>query len=363
MSGDVRRDLMESALRTGAQRFLAKPLQSEELLLVLEKLEALWDLRQGALRREGGVTWIGQSDGSKKILEKVAALKGESSPVLIEGESGTGKEVVARLLVQQEEAERPFVPVNVAALPENLFESELFGHVKGAFTGADRDKVGLIEAADGGDLFLDEIEAMPLALQVKLLRFLESGEIRRVGASRPTHVRCRVIAAGNRPLESLIQEGQFREDLYFRLAGQKISLPALRERGGDVDALAKHFLDAERPRRNKTFSDDGLAALRAYAWPGNVRELKRVCERLSLTSPLPLIRGEDVHSAFGAPASSKNEMDLSRGLAALVDNFEKGVIQKALEREKDVENAANLLGISRSNLYKKMKDHGLESNG
>lgn len=360
MSGDLGRSLMEASLKAGAQRFLGKPLQSEELLLVLRKIEALWDLRQGASRREG-TRWIGDGAESRRIIARLASLKGEPGPVLIEGESGCGKEVVARLLHEQEDGERPLIAVNVAALPEALFESELFGHVKGAFTGADREKTGLAEAADGGDLFLDEVEALPPALQVKLLRFLESGEIRRVGSTQPTRVRCRVIAATNRPLEALVKEGAFREDLYFRLAAQRVALPPLRERADDIAALAWHFLENERPRRHKTLADDGLAALKKHPWPGNVRELKRVIERLGLSSPLPLIRAEDVAAILGsAPASGAGAIDLARGLAALLEDFERAVLKKALEKEPDVEKAAALLGVSRSNLYKKIKDFQLE---
>lgn len=362
MSGDLQRDLMEASLRAGAQRFLAKPLQSEELLLVLEKIEALWDLRQSSTRSKG-VRWIGDGESSRKVLTRIASFRGESGTVLLEGESGCGKEVVARLLFEQEEGERPFVPVNIAALPENLFEAELFGHVKGAFTGADRDRTGLCEAADGGDLFLDEIEALPLSQQVKLLRFLESGEIRRVGARESVRVHCRVIAASNQPLEKLVKDGKFREDLYFRLSGRRMTLPPLRERTEDIEVLAKHFLESERPRRNKSFAPDGIAALKRHAWPGNVRELKRVCEQLSLISPLPVIRGEDVEPLVSAAGSETSfaGRDLSRGLVTLLAEFEKGVVRKALEQEKDVEQAAALLQISRSNLYKKIKEFGLET--
>lgn len=360
MSGDVRRDLMEAALVAGAQRFLAKPLQSEEVLLILQKMEALWDLRQNS--KNSAHRWIGESEASRKVLAQIASLKGENGPVLLEGESGCGKEVAAHLLHSQEEDARPFVPVNIAALPENLFEAELFGHVKGAFTGADRDRVGLCEAADGGDLFLDEIEALPLPLQVKLLRFLESGEIRRVGARESIKVRCRVIVASNQPLEKLVSEGKFREDLYFRLAGKKLFLPPLRERSEDVAILAKHFLDSERPRRNKSFTEDGVKALTAYSWPGNVRELKRVCEQLSLVSPLPLLRNEDVAPLLGQKTATLHaKPDLTQGFAPLVEGFERNVIQQALEQEKDVEKAASLLQISRSTLYKKIKDYGLET--
>lgn len=364
MSGDLRRDLMESTLKAGAHRFLAKPLQSEELLLTLAKIEALFDLRQGPSRGKPGVRWVGSGATSKGLLTRVAQLRGESSPILIEGESGCGKEVVAQLLHQQEEAERPFVPVNIAALPENLFEAELFGHTKGAFTGADRDRAGLCEAAAGGDLFLDEIEALPLPQQVKLLRFLESGEIRRVGARDSMRIHCRVIVASNQPLEKLVKEGKFREDLYFRLSGQKIQLPPLRERSEDIAELASYFLENERPRRNKSFSEDGLVALSRYSWPGNVRELKRVCEQLSLTSPLPIIRAEDVSSLLrpsGSPDDSAKPVDLSEGLSRLLESFEKRILQEALKQTKDVEKAAQLLQMSRSSLYKKIKDHGLES--
>jgi DNA-binding NtrC family response regulator len=363
MSGDIRRELMELALKAGAQRFLGKPLHSEELLLILQKIEALWDLRETSSRTSGRTRWVGEGSASKKVLERLASLKGESGAVLLEGESGCGKEVAAKLLHEQENSARPFVAVNIAALPENLFEAELFGHTKGAFTGADRDRAGLCEAADGGDLFLDEIEALPLAQQVKLLRFLESGEIRRVGARDAIRVQCRVIAASNQPLEKLVSEGKFREDLYFRLSGKKLSLPPLRERTEDITVLAKHFLEAERPRRNKQFTDDGLKALAVYPWPGNVRELKRVCEQLSLVSPLPLIRGEDVHALLGGRTSTlqTGAADLEQGLATLVENYEKNLIVEALKREGDVEKAAGLLKISRSNLYKKIKDYGLET--
>lgn len=364
MSGDLRRDLMEAALKAGAQRFLAKPLQSEELLLILSKIEALFDLRQGLTRTQPGPQWIGDGPASQKVLQSLAAFRGEPGPILIEGESGTGKEVAARLLHHQEENGRPFIPVNVAALPENLFEAELFGHVKGAFTGADRDRAGLCESAAGGDLFLDEIEALPLALQVKLLRFLESGEIRRVGARESNRIHCRVIAAGNQPLEELVRQGKFREDLYFRLSGKRLNLPPLRERKEDLRPLAEFFLRNERPRRNKSFSEDGFSALAAYHWPGNVRELKRVCEQLSLTSPLPLIREQEVEALLPRTspraASAIPQMDLGRGLAALLSDYEREIIRRALALENDIEKTGQLLGISRSSLYKKIKDHGLE---
>jgi DNA-binding NtrC family response regulator len=362
MSGDLNRETMEKCLKAGAQRFLAKPLLSEEVLLILNKMEAYWSLRNFVSNKK--ITpWVGQGPNSQKIKKRIAELKGERSTILIEGETGTGKEVVARLLNHQE-SERPFIAVNISSIAENLFESELFGHVKGAFTGADQNKIGLAEAAHGGDLFIDEIEALPLSQQVKLLRFLESGEVRKVGAKEVSHVETRVIVASNQPLKKLVGEGKFREDLYFRINAQRIDLPPLRERTEDIPELAKNFLDAERPRRNKEFTEDGFEALKNYAWPGNVRELRRVCEQIGLTAPLPFIRKEDVDALVHPQAAVKLGLgastDFSLGLNMLVESFEAEVIRQCMTNMKDVEEVSNLLKISRSNLYKKIKDYKIE---
>jgi len=370
MSGDLDREVMELCLKAGAQRFLAKPLQAEEVVLVLNKIEAYWSIRN--LDPQGKHTsWTGSGPASQKVKKAIADLKGETNTILIEGETGCGKEVAARLLNQQEE-ERPFITVNISSIPENLFESELFGHVKGAFTGADQNKMGLAEAAHGGDLFLDEIEALPLTQQVKLLRFLESGEIRKVGAKESSIVKTRVIVASNQPLKKLVAEGKFREDLYFRLCSHRIELAPLRERKEDITDLAKNFLDQERPRRNKTFTEDGFSALQNYTWPGNVRELKRVCEQISLTSPLPFIRGEDVialldpegHKRARATTTTGEtaiaDMDFSKGLSLLVEEFEANLIRSCLKIHKDVEVVSKLFKVSRSNLYKKIKDYNID---
>lgn len=375
ISGDLNRELMEACLKVGAQRFLPKPLLPEEVLLSLEKIEALWNLRthsQSASSASGKISWQGDSDFSKELTRKIAQLRGEMGPVLIQGETGTGKEVVAQLLHEQEPS-RPFISVNMASIPENLFESEMFGHVKGAFTGADNHKIGLVEAANGGDLFLDEIEALPLHLQAKLLRFLESGEVRKVGSKDSIQVRTRIITASNRPLREMVASQEFREDLYFRLCTHLLELKPLRERVADIPTLARYFLDNVKPRRNKQFSDDGFESLQRYQWPGNTRELKRICEQLSLTSPLPLIRSEDVNlylfpnqnlAANSSPASNKGPQkpDFSKGLNNLLADFESQVIQNCLLEHKDIEKAAQLLQISRSSLYKKIKDYKIEEN-
>lgn len=363
MSGDMRRELMEECLKLGAQRFLGKPFNAEEVTSILEKLEALWDLRslpQTQLRHQ----WVGSSQASQKIRTQIAALKGEPQTVLIEGETGCGKEVVASLLHAQE-GTRPFIAVNLASIPDNLFESEIFGHTKGAFTGADSHKIGLAEAAQGGDLFLDEIEALSLTSQAKLLRFLESGEIKKVGAKNTQHVQTRIICASNQNLADMVKKGLFREDLLFRISSHRIELPPLRERLEDIPELVSFFLEKEKPRRSKSFTPDGISALQSYQWPGNVRELKRLCEQLALTAPLPLLREDDVNK-FLKPLNAKSDIkftqneDLNLGLNALVENYERTLIRQAMSSCKDVEEAARLLKISRSNLYKKIKDLNID---
>ena len=362
MSGEVRRNIMDAAVRAGAQRFLAKPLMFEEVSLVIEKILAYWQLRQLSFSQiTGGKPLVGKSESSESLRKKISSLKNEKSPVLIEGETGTGKEVVATLINTQE-GKVPFVIVNCAAITENLFESELFGHVKGAFTGADQNKIGLTEAANGGDLFFDEIEALPLQQQAKLLRFIESGEIRRVGAKESMKVTVRVIAASNRPLQDMVSEKSFREDLYYRLSSHRIQLKPLRERKDDIEELAYYFLEIEKPRRNKTFDLDALVELKNYSWPGNVRELKRICEQLVLTSPLPMITTDDVRQILlrSNPAAIA---DFPLDRLASLDNFlaeqEKKIIQACLDKTKNIDQTCELLKVSKSNLYKKIKDHGL----
>lgn len=361
MSGNLDRDLMEKCLKAGATRYLAKPLSVEEIVLTLGKIEALY-LLQGATQRinKNNISWVGNGPRSADIKRKIASLRGEQGPILISGESGTGKEVCAQLIHDQD-CNGPYIRVNIAAIPEGLFESELFGHVRGAFTGADQNKMGLAEAAHGGDLFLDEIEALALPLQVKLLRFLESGEVRRVGSKDSQMVKVRVIVATNRSLQQMVSTGEFREDLLFRLSGQPIDLPPLRERPEDIAELCKSFLGRDLARR-KELSSDAIEALCEYNWPGNVRELKRVCEQLTIMAPLPIIRREDVTSILkpSSPTLSGEKIDFSRGLADLINEFEARVIAKCLYQYDDVDEVGRLLKVSRSSLYKKIKDHGIE---
>ncbi|OFZ11493.1 MAG: transcriptional regulator [Bdellovibrionales bacterium RBG_16_40_8] len=361
MSGDLDRDLMEKCLRAGASRYMAKPLNLDEVVLTLDKIEALRLLQAASFRHpDQRAHWVGESPESKNIKRQIAFLKGETGPILIEGESGTGKEVVAQLIYRQE-GERPLITVNVAAIPENLFESELFGHTRGSFTGAEQNKIGLAEAAHGGDLFLDEIEALPLTLQVKLLRFLESGEIRRIGAKDALRVNTRVISATNRNLEQMVKEGSFREDLLWRLNSKKITLPPLRDRKADIVELANWFLSQEKNRK-KDLSEDAITAMKEYAWPGNVRELKRVCEQLALIAPLPVIRKEDVLKIVSPSVvvPYAEAVDFNQGLEKILFNFEGQVLTQALKKINDVDEVARVLQISRSNLYKKIKDFNID---
>lgn len=366
MSGHLDRGIMELCLKAGASRFLAKPLSFDELTLTLQKIEAFF-LLQNASRRgqQGRNVWIGSSPVSQRIQKEIASLRNEAGPILIEGESGTGKEVTAQIIHDQDAQSRPLVSVNVASIPEHLFESEFFGHVRGAFTGAEQNKMGLAEAAHGGDLFLDEIEALSMAHQAKLLRFLETGEVRRVGAKDSTFVQARVIAASNRNLKEMVKDGKFRDDLLWRLRGKTLALPPLRERTEDLGDLTRHFLSQDRARK-KTLADDAMTMLREYHWPGNVRELKRVCEQLILISPLPFIRREDVQRVIqprAETAAGPTSVDWSRGLPQLVNDYEATLIKKALEAHRQIDDVAKILQISRSSLYKKIKDHAIEWKG
>lgn len=358
ISGDLSRDLMEKTLKAGASRFLPKPLTPDEVILTLNKLESYFQMMWA--KQDLVTPWVGSSKTSNELRRQISLLKGELSPVLIEGESGTGKEVVARLLHEQEPS-RPFISINVAALPENLFEAEFFGYVKGAFTGANQSKMGLAEAANGGDLFLDEVEALPISLQAKLLRFLESGELRRIGSNESIIVQTRIIAATNENLNKMVSANKFREDLSWRLSGHKLAIPPLRERLEDLEELFNYFVKNIRPVKNKQLSEDAIQALKQYDWPGNVRELKRLCEQVCLLSPLPIIRDVDIVPLIRPSAKDTNthNLDLQLGLPKLMNHFEKRILETAIKSNRDVDALAKTLQISRSSLYKKLKDYEL----
>ena len=358
------------AMRDGAADFLTKPFSPDELRIrvakVLQKQEQGRKINQlmeqnrflaDELSAEFS-TMIGHSAEMQSVLQLIERVAGEDSSVLISGETGTGKELAARAIHKHSQRnESPFIRVNCAALNDNLLESELFGHEKGAFTGAVRQKKGRFELADGGTLFLDEIGDISPAMQVKLLRALQEKEFERVGGEITIKVDVRIITASNKELPELIQRQKFREDLYYRLNVIPIHLPALRERKADIPLLVRHFLD--KLHSSKTIDRTGMELLQNYLWPGNIRELENLIERLHVIAPqdeipTPLI-ARYLTSANSASASYEN-LPLEQALFA----FEKNLIQDALKRSGGVKNrAAKLLGIGTSALYYKLEKFGL----
>jgi DNA-binding NtrC family response regulator len=296
------------------------------------------------------------------VYKQIALARGSEAPVLVTGETGTGKELVARAIHRySSRAERPFVPVNCGALPEGLLESELFGHVRGAFTGAVADKKGLFEQAHGGSIFLDEIGEMSPALQVRLLRTLELGELRPVGGSRAIVVDVRVIAATHRDLERAVREGGFRQDLFYRLHVFSIQVPALRDRREDVPLLAAHFLAglARRGRGSVSLTPAASAALAAHDWPGNVRELENTLERLAVEARGGTIDVADLPPEFREKKPALEE-PLFSGLPSL-DELEKRYLRHVLaELKGNRSRAAEVLGIDRRTLYRMAERFGLE---
>lgn len=362
-------ELAVEAMRRGARDFIQKPWDNARLLAILHTQVQLSRALRQAQRLEaenrllragegaGGPLLIAESAAMKPVLQLIAKVGPSDANVLITGEHGTGKEVVARTLYAvSPRAGRAFVAVNTGGLPEGVFESELFGHVKGAFTDARADRVGRFELADGGTIFLDEIANVPLLQQAKLLRVLESGEVERVGSSRTHRVDVRVISATNARLGEEVAAGRFREDLLFRLNTVEIHLPPLRERRDDIPLLAAHFLRqyASRYRKPVTgFHAAALAAMLQHPWPGNVRELDHSVERAVLLAAADQVQPSDLGLRAGRePAPRMEEMSLEEMEALLV--------RKALARcGGNISQAAEALGLSRSALYRRIDKYGL----
>ena len=354
------------ALRLGARDYIEKPFNNTRLLHVLStQVELGRALRRSqhlesenlALRRDGTPQLLAESAAMQPILRLMERIGPSDANALVTGEHGTGKEVVAAWLhAASPRAARPMVTVNLGGLSEGVFESELFGHTKGAFTDAKTDRVGRFELADGGTLFLDEIANLSMAQQAKLLRVLQEGEFERVGSSRSRRVDVRIIAATNADVRAEVAAGRFREDLFFRLNTVEIHLPPLRERRDDIPLLAGHFLKqfAARYRRPVTgFSPDGMRALLAYSWPGNVRELAHAVERATLLAEGAAVTAADLSFRAVTDAAPKlDEMSL--------EEVERALITKALARhDGNVSLAAQALGLSRSALYRRLQRHGL----
>jgi DNA-binding NtrC family response regulator len=359
-------ELAVEAMRRGARDFVQKPWENERLLSILRTQVELHRALQRAarleaenrlLRAEGRPEFIATAPAMQVVLETLARVGPSDANVLITGEHGTGKEIVAQTLhALSARAPRALVAVNTGAIPDGVFESELFGHVKGAFTDARTDRIGRFELADGGTIFLDEIGNVPLRQQAKLLRVLESGEIERVGSSRSRRVNVRVLSATNSDLSAACASGQFREDLLFRLNTVEIHLPALRERREDIPALAAHFLAryAARYRRPvQGFDSAAVQTLMQYSWPGNVRELEHTIERAVL-----MCRTDEIQPADLALNTQRAQ---SQGLEDLsLEAVEAMLVRKALQRyQGNVSQAAEALGLSRGALYRRMEKYGL----
>jgi DNA-binding NtrC family response regulator len=359
----------KEAMRLGAFDYFEKGKEPDEFLHRVDKA-----LEEKGLRRENenlrrqvreryslpGI--IGHSKEMQQALDLVMRVAPTAATILIQGESGTGKEVIAKAIHHSSpRAQHPFVAVNCGALPEPLLESEIFGHVKGAFTGATVHKKGLFEEAHGGTFFLDEIGDMPLSLQVKFLRVLQEGEIRRVGSNQDTNVDVRVLAATNRDLGQLIQQGQFREDLYYRLNVIPVLLPPLRERREDIPALAEHFLRRFGDKQHRTLSltANAVERLLRYPWPGNVRELENAMERTAILARNDLISPNELppHIASGTPLGPAPVLPREQTLAQV----EKSHILQTLERcGWNHSQAAETLGIGRTSLWRKLKEYQIE---
>ncbi|MGZ8866914.1 MAG: sigma-54-dependent transcriptional regulator [Thermoanaerobaculia bacterium] len=366
ISGHANVDTAVRATRLGAYDFLEKPLSLERVLLTVGHGLADQRLREQVrdLRRETALeeVLIGDSDAMKKLDQQIRSAAPSATRVLITGENGSGKEIVARTLHRlSPRADHPFIDVNCAAIPEELIESELFGHRKGAFTGAIEDRKGKFELADGGTLFLDEIGDMSLKTQAKVLRVLQEQTFQRVGAQQTIRVDVRVIAATNKDLQQEIAHGSFRSDLYYRLNVIPIEVPLLSARGNDVVLLAEHFLRrfaAETRAPKKKLSAGAASKLRAYDWPGNVRELRNVVERMAILVPHETIEAEDVH--LGAAREATPAIPANLTLKEARDEFERQYILARLkEFAGNVSRTADALGVERSNLYRKLHAYGI----
>jgi DNA-binding NtrC family response regulator len=361
-------EIAVEAMRRGARDFIPKPWENNRLLAVIRtQIDLRQALRKASrleaenrlLRSESRPTMIAESAAMQPVLELIGRIGPSDANVLITGEHGTGKEVIAQTLhALSARASRPMVTVNAGGLSEGIFESELFGHVKGAFTDARTDRVGRFELAEGSTLFLDEIANVPLNLQAKLLRVLETGELERVGSSTTRRVDVRVLAATNTDVTAEAAAGRFRQDLLFRLNTIEIHLPPLRERRDDILLLAHHFLRGYAQRYRKSLSGFDPAAtqvLREHPWPGNVRELDHAIERGVLLSTSPLLHAADLGLRAPAPAGSPRLEDMS------LDEVERHLIQRTLARnDSNVSQAAKALGLSRSALYRRLQKYGLE---
>src|ERR1700675_4758581 len=377
MSGQASVETAVRATRLGAVDFLEKPLSTEKLLVTVEnvlRLRHLEDENRDLRRRLGKHEIIWPGPVMERLMAQVERVAASESRVAIQGETGTGKELIARTIHQKSARHAgPFVTLNCAAVPAELIESELFGHEKGSFTGAATRHIGKFEQAGGGTLFLDEIGDMPLAMQAKLLRVLEEGEIERVGGDKPIRVNVRVLVATHRNLENLVKENGFRQDLFHRIYVFPFRVPPLRERKEDPPELIAHFASqvaSQNGWKQKSFDDEAVEELRQYTWPGNVRELRNVVERLALISDGNIVNGDHVrlvlHSSTNKTGDSSagtgaNHHETGGTLAERSEAFERETLISEIRRQNfHMTNVARALGLERSHLYKKCQQLGID---
>lgn len=370
MSGHGNIQTALEAIRNGAIDFVEKPLSTERLIVTIRNTLHIEELVKENIQLRTGtgneLDIIGSGSGMQEVIENIKTVAPSNTTVMVRGENGTGKELVARAIhFSSTRSEKPFIKVNCAAIPDELIESELFGHVKGAFTGAMGARKGKFELADGGTIFLDEIGDMKLEMQSKLLRVLQEGEFEPVGGEHTIKVNVRVLSATNRDLEKMISDEKFRQDLYYRLAVIPIQVPPLRGRLEDIQELVTHFsriICNDNNRSLVSFNEDAISKLKTHHWPGNVRELKNITERLIILSKSSEINGKEITQVLPS-MSSMPGTDLAlygKPLKELVADFEKKAIEKALERnDSHVSNTAKELGLERSHLYKKMKAYDI----
>ena len=371
ISGQANIEMAVKATKLGALDFLEKPLSTDKLLVTVEnalRLARLEEENRELRHRLGKHELVGSGPAMKKLNAQIGRVAASETRVCILGETGTGKELVARAIHEKSPRhDHPFVTLNCAAVPAELIESELFGHEKGAFTGAAARHLGKFEQADGGTLFLDEIGDMPVAMQAKLLRVLEEGEVERVGGDKPIKVNVRVVVATHRNLEDLVKQNAFRRDLFHRIYVFPLPLPSLRERPEDFPDLVAHFarqVAAQNGWKEKVFPADAIAELRKYSWPGNVRELRNVVERLALLASEDSVSAGDVRLVLpdsGPSASLTSSASPSGTLAERTEAFEKETLLAEIRRHNfHMTNVARALGLERSHLYKKCQQLGID---
>ncbi len=374
ISGQANIEMAVKATKLGALDFLEKPLSTEKLLVTVEnalRLSRLEEENRELRQRLGKHELVGSGPAMNKLMAQIDRVAASETRVCILGETGTGKELVARAIHEKSpRQERPFITLNCAAVPAELIESELFGHEKGAFTGAAVRHLGKFEQAHGGTLFLDEIGDMPVAMQAKLLRVLEEGEVERVGGDKPIKVNVRVVVATHRNLEDLVKQNAFRRDLFHRIYVFPLMLPPLRERPEDFPGLVAHFarqVASQNGWKEKIFAEEAIGELRKYGWPGNVRELRNVVERLILLASDEDVAAADVRlilptsdSPTGGPSAS-SDGNSTGTLAERTEAFEREAMLGEIRRHNfHMTNAARALGLERSHLYKKCQQLGID---